>query len=320
LDPKEEVVILSHPALVALANLARADLENVRVVLFYLCPTVIRSYFNKLALGGPITLPSNFPKALRRILYFLIDTLCLDIGVITGINEERKKLRLAPISHYFPHLQNAADLYVTLFPEWYSSTKPDYPQPLINGNFVAYSSPKELGSDDLAHFLDAGAPPILFTAGTGNKHAQKFFEVSLDVVNKMGTRALFLTKFRQQLPRDLPESVVWQEHISFASVLPRVATVVHHGGIGTVAASCQAGTPQIVVPSAYDQFDNGVIVRDLGIGQAIPMQSLTSGRLVKKLSDVMGSRSVKERCTDIAANFRSGADVSQILDRMLAVI
>jgi len=320
LEPKEEVVILSHPALLALANLARADRKNVKVVLFHLCPTVIRSYFNKLALGGPITLPDNFPRVLRRLLYLLIDTLCLDIGVVTSINKERRRLRLTPITHYFPHLQNAADLYVTLFPEWYSSTKPDYPKPLINGNFVTCASSTDLVSDDLSQFLDAGPPPILVTAGSGNMHARKLFEVGVDVAKKLGVRAIFLTKFREQLPRDLPDSMAWQEQLPFTRVLPRVATIVHHGGIGTVAEACKAGTPQIIVPSAYDQFDNGVIVRDLGVGQPIAMQSLTRSRLLEKLSEVMGSKSVIERCADIAANYRSGAGVGQIVDRMLAAI
>src|SRR5260370_21928704 len=73
LEPKEEVVILSHPALMASANLARVDRENLKVVLFYLYPTIIRTYFGKVALSGAMTLPKKCPRFLSKLLYSLID-------------------------------------------------------------------------------------------------------------------------------------------------------------------------------------------------------------------------------------------------------
>jgi UDP:flavonoid glycosyltransferase YjiC (YdhE family) len=42
--------------------------------------------------------------------------------------------------------------------------------------------------------------------------------------------------------------------------------VVHHGGISTVAKALAAGTPQLILPFAFDQMDNALRVKRLGAG------------------------------------------------------
>jgi rhamnosyltransferase subunit B len=319
LDPAEDTVIVSHPALMALANLARGDRGNVKAVLVYLYPTIIRSYFGRVAVGGAMTLP-KYPRFLRKVLYYLADKMLLDVGIVPDLNAARLGLGMTAIEHFFPHLQSSADLYVTLFPEWYASTQPDYPKPLIEGDFLLYGSGQDLLSEELTEFAGFGRPPILFTAGTGNQHAKKFFEIAVDVVRELNVRAVFLTKFREQLPASLPDSVLWQEYAPFNRILPRVSAIVHHGGIGTVAEASRAGVPQLIVPSAYDQFDNALIIQDLGIGGSIPEASLTKARLLAKLSEILGSENIKRNCLDVSSRFRSGPEISQILDRVLAAI
>ena len=320
LPDEEEVVILSHPALMALANLAKADHENLKVVLFYLYPTIIRSRFSRVALGGSMSLSPKAPVFLRNLLYSLLDKRFLDVGIVPDLNKERTRLGLPAIDHLFPHLQKSADLYVTLFPEWYASTKPDYPKPLINGNFVFYTPSDDRMSDELTEFLDAGQPPILFTAGSGNLHAKKFFEIALDAVEKLNARAVFLSQSREQLPTNLPDSVLWQKYAPFNKVLPRVSVFVHHGGIGTLAEASKAGVPQLIVPFAYDQFDNALTIEDLGIGTSVAVQSLTKKKLFNKLSQIQHSKEIKDNCVNISAHFRSGPATGQILDKVLSAI
>jgi rhamnosyltransferase subunit B len=51
-------------------------------------------------------------------------------------------------------------------------------------------------------------------------------------------------------------------------LLPQVAALVHHGGIGTTAAALAAGIPQLIAPFAFDQFDNAARTVRLGVGQS----------------------------------------------------
>jgi|SRR5579864_1532460 len=317
LDSDSETVVLSHPAVMALANLARADRNNLKIVLFYLYPLIIRSYFRRM--GGVMTLPLSAPKFLKKMLFSLIDSVA-DAGVVPDLNEERTKLGLAPIQHFFPHMQNSADLYVTLFPEWYSPAMPDYPQPLVSGDFVLNGSSHDVLSDELTAFLNAGQPPLLFTAGTGNLHARKFFAVATDVVSKLNARAVFLTRFREQLPPTLPDSVLWQEYVPLNRVLPCVSVIVHHGGMGTLAEASRAGVPQLVVPGAYDQFDNALILKDLGIGESIPMWLLTRRNLLDKLSQIQRSEIIRQSCLNISSKFSLHLEINQVVDKVLSAI
>lgn len=319
LDSDSETVVLSHPAVMALANLARADRNNLKIVLVYLYPLIIRSYFRKLALGGVMTVPLYAPKFLKKMLFSLADSV-FDAGIVPDLNEERSKLGLAPIQHFFPHLQNSADLYVTLYPEWYSPATPDYPQPFVSGDFVFNGSSHDVLSDELTAFLNAGQPPLLFTPGTGNLHARKFFEVATDVVSKLNARAVFLTRFREQLPPTLPDSVLWQEFVPLSRVLPCVSVIVHHGGMGTLAEASRAGVPQLTVPSAYDQFENALILKDLGIGESIPMWRLTRRNLLDKLSQIQRSEIIRQSCLNISSKFSLHLEINQVVEKVLSAI
>jgi rhamnosyltransferase subunit B len=318
LGPHEEVAILCHPALMPLANLARAD-RNLKIVLFYFYPTIIRSDFGRFALGGLMTMPQH-PKFFRRMLFSFLDKFFLDVGIVPVLNQERVALSLPPINHLFPHLQNSADLYVTLFPEWYSSIKPDYPKPLVSGDFIFAASTDDHLTDELMDFLQAGDPPFLFTPGTGNLHARKFFDIALDAVKKLNVRAIFATRFKEQLPPNLPDSVLWQAYVPFHRVLSKISIIVHHGGIGTLAEASKAGVPQLIIPFAYDQFDNGLIVEELGVGKSVPMQFLTRKKILRGLSEIQDSWIIRDNCKKIAANFKSCLAPKQIMEKVLSAI
>ena len=44
-------------------------------------------------------------------------------------------------------------------------------------------------------------------------------------------------------------------NVPHSMLLPRCCAVVHHGGAGTTAAALTAGTPQLVCPLHFDQFN-----------------------------------------------------------------
>lgn len=270
-------------------------------------------------MGGALTLPPSTPRIVKKLLYSLIDK-AFDVGVVPELNRERAQLGLKTIEHLLPHLQDSADLYVTLFPEWFTATKPDYPKPLINGDFVLGTPSQEPISSELAEFLTAGQPPVIFTASTANVPVNKFFEIAADVVDKLNTRAIFVTSDRNNVPVNLPKSVLWQEYVPFNRVLPEASAIVHYGGIGTLAEACKAGVPQLILPFSYDQFDNASIVRDLGIGKSIFLRLVTKGSLLKQLSELLRSQDIRKNCTNVSANFRSGLATKQIVDRVLAAI
>ena len=79
----------------------------------------------------------------------------------------------------------------------------------------------------------------------------------------------------------------WQPYAPFDVLLPRVALLVHHGGIGTTAEALRAGVPQLVLPFAFDQFDNGRRVQQMGAGSVLPAAQAHVRRLHQEIARLL---------------------------------
>src|SRR5436305_6257835 len=97
-------------------------------------------------------------------------------------------------------------------------------------------------------------------------HGAAFFRAAVRACEGTGARGLLLTRYPGRLPARLPPSVRHVPFAPFRRLLPLCRAVVHHGGVGTTAAALAAGTPQLVLPLAWDQPDNAAPVRRLGCG------------------------------------------------------
>ncbi|MGH9337428.1 MAG: glycosyltransferase, partial [Vicinamibacteria bacterium] len=109
---------------------------------------------------------------------------------------------------------------------------------------------------------------MIFTTGTAATSETSFFEESAEACRLTGIEGILLTRYREQLPREFPGSVRHFSFLPFSLALPRVAAIVHHGGIGTSSQALQAGTPQLLRPLAYDQFDNAHRLEELGVARS----------------------------------------------------
>ena len=156
-------------------------------------------------------------------------------------------------------------------------------------------------SVELEAFLAAGDAPIVFTPGTGHRHAAAFFDAALLALRRLGRRGIFVTPHAAQLPPALPDSVLWQAHAPFAALLPRVAALAHHGGVSTTADAMRAGIPQLIVPFAYDQFDNGLRAKRLGVAEVLLARRLSGARMHERLRRLLAAPSVRQSCRELAA-------------------
>jgi UDP:flavonoid glycosyltransferase YjiC (YdhE family) len=87
-------------------------------------------------------------------------------------------------------------------------------------------------------------------------------------------------------------------------LFPHCAAVVHHGGVGTVAKALATGTPQLILPRAFDQMDNAARVKRLGAGDWLKSKQLTGTRIAIALGKLMTAQA-RERCRAVAGRFRN---------------
>lgn len=299
----EPCILVAHPLALPVASLARAARPDLHIVGVYLAPTNMRSCADPMVLGDR-RIPRWMPMPVRRWLWRLVDRTVVDPMGLPSVNELRQARGEPPVAHLLDHFASVPDQSLTLFPDWFAPTAADWPQPLHRGPFPLYDPVAQVGlPDEVTRFLATGASPVVFTPGTGNRHATRFFAGALAAVQRLGLRAIFLTPQREQVPAELPDTVLWQAYAAFPHLLPRVKAIVHHGGIGTTAQALQAGVPQLVVAMAFDQFDNGWRVQALGAGLTLASRSLRTRTLVRVLRKLLDNPDIQTCCRTVAANF-----------------
>ncbi len=161
---------------------------------------------------------------------------------------------------------------IALFSSHFAKPQPDWPANVVCTGFPFYdreSSGKEMDSG-LTEFLDAGAPPVVFTLGSSAVMAPgQFFEESMKAAQRLRVRAVLLVGVQSMATSAVSESVYAARYAPYSELLPRAAVTVHQGGIGTTAQALRAGRPMLVVPWAHDQPDNAYRIRKLDVGRSL---------------------------------------------------
>lgn len=287
---------------------------GVPSVTVHLQPVLLRSTASPPCFGFPDIIGS-LPPGLRGWYLRAVDRFAIDRLLAPEVNRFRAELGLQPVRRLLDRWANAPRLVLGLFPEWYAPRPPDWPPQTALAGFPLYDEgavrPVPAA---LEEFLAAGAPPVVFTAGTAMMRGAAFFRVSAEVCRRSGRRGILLTQFPEQLPARLPPGVRTFDYVPFSRVLPRAAGIVHHGGIGTVAQALAAGIPQFVIPFAHDQPDNARRLRRLGVGDYLLPQGYRAGRAGRRLGQLLDDPSVIERCRSRAVDVSTGQSFERACD------
>lgn len=309
-------LLLCHPILVPLADLAKSSRPDLHIVCAYLAPSNICSSYDFLTVGS-LRIPRWLPLSWRRSLWRLIYKIWIDPATLPSLNAFRTASKLPPVSGFFDHMHRVPDASISLFPDWFASVQPDWPSPFSDGNFPVMPTPTTASlSPLLENFLLQGEAPIAFTPGTGHQHAARYFAIALKTLKRLGRRGLFITPYAAQVPKDLPPQVMWLAQAPFDLLLPRLAGLVHHGGIGTTAEAVRAGIPQLIVPYAFDQFDNGLRAQRLGVADVVPARQMTARRLHNRLLRLLSSSAVAQSCAKISERAAKGPTQSWLIERV----
>ncbi len=299
------------------AAFARAVQERHGVPLLttVLSPQV---FFSARSPAKGLPVPSWLPYPARAAVLRGLD-FALDNVMGPDLNRFRAGLGLPPVTRIRSRRVFSPQGTLGLFPEWYAQRQSDWAENLSLTGFPLFDEGRHAADAQLEEFLAAGAPPLVFTAGTGMRHAHAFFAAAVELLKRLRRRGVFLSKSAQQIPADLPAQILYREYAPMNTLLPRSAALVHHGGIGTTAEALAAGIPQLVVPYAYDQFDNGERLRRLGCGASIKaLTELDAAELA--LAQLLASDGVRQACQRWQAQIEPGrvaaARAADVVERL----
>jgi rhamnosyltransferase subunit B len=150
-------------------------------------------------------------------------------------------------------------------------------------------------------------------------HGRPIFERALAACDALGLRAVIVTPYRDQLPATLPASAMHVNYAPFELLLPHLAALVHHGGIGTSAQCLAAGVPHLITPWAHDQFDNAARLRRLGVAESIAPLAKASA-WIRALQHLVHDEGVGERSRNLAQKIRGDVPasirISELVERL----
>jgi UDP:flavonoid glycosyltransferase YjiC (YdhE family) len=243
----------------------------------------------------------------KRAFFRLVDWAVLDRHLARPLNAFRATLALAPVERLLQHWVHSPQCVIGFFPEWFAPPQRDWPPhtrlvgfPLWDGAGGPLAMPAAA-----LEFLDAGEPPVVFTPGSAASTLQGYFRESVEAARRLGLRAMLVTNFQEQLPRDLPAGVQGFGYLPFSALLPRAALLVYHGGIGTLAQTLSAGIGHLVVPNSHDQFDNGWRIERLGLGRSIAQTRYRAAPVAAAIRRLLLDDGIRQRASQYAASMDS---------------
>jgi rhamnosyltransferase subunit B len=239
----------------------------------------------------------------------------------------RGQLGLAPGRNILFEDNHSPHLVLALFSSTFAAPQPDWPpQTRVTGFvFDAHLTDGAGLSPGLKQFLDAGSPPLVFTLGSASIFdTGSFCAASVGAAKLLGQRAVLLGSGASSYMFPNGPNLISVEYAPHGELFSRAAAVIHHGGIGTTAATMRAGSPMLVLPGyGWDQPDNAARATGLGVARMLAQNEYNAlsaaTELARLLSDSSYTKKAAELKCLIQAEDGAGAACDEI-ERYLSSI
>ncbi len=292
-----KVDLMLAPVTAFAGRLAR-EKHGVPLITVHLQPAVFLSAHETPLLHPAMRLLRAVPVWFKRLLFSLPNP--VDLFALPKVRRICEANDVKPPRSLWREWWDSPDGVLALFPEWFAKPQPDWPTNLLQWTFPLEDLATEQAlTPELQAFLASGERPVVFTPGSANVQASRFFAVAAEAVHRIGCRAVFVTRDPGQVPQDLPASILTVEYAPFSTLLKHASAFVHHGGIGTLSQGFAAGVPQLVMFMAHDQPDNADRLERLGAGIGLSVRQFKPERVANTLRQLLqgaNSRASAAKC------------------------
>lgn len=119
---------------------------------------------------------------------------------------------------------------------------------------------------------------------------------------------------------EIPDNIEISDWFPQPSVISQADLVIHHGGNNTTNECLYYGTPAIVMPYAWDGFDNATRVDETGHGFKLHRSDWTDDELAEKIEVCLTDSDIQARMEDTAAHMQDAngtRKAAELLDELL---
>lgn len=223
--------------------------------------------------------------------------------------------RMKGLSVYH-HLMAQRVPHVQLYSSLLAPEAANWPEHVSTTGFCFMDSPGYQPGPKLESFLAAGPAPVYIGFGSmTDRHPAELARVALEAVERVGCRAILASCWGGLAVGDVPENVHVLSGAPHDWLFPRVAAVVHHGGIGTTAAGLRAGKPTVITPFVSDQPYWGRRVAELGVGpRPVARRELDAARLAQALQEATENPLLDARARALGQQLRDEDGVGRTIE------
>ncbi len=305
------VDLMLAPMTAFAARLAR-EKHGIPLITVHLQPAVFMSVHETPLLHPALRWLRRMPVWFKRLLFALPNP--VDFFALPKVRRICMANGVKPPRSLWRDWWDSPDGVLALFPEWFAKPQPDWPANLLQWTFPLEDLATEQAlKPELQAFLAAGERPVVFTPGSANVQASRFFAVAAEAVQRIGCRAVFVTREPKQVPPNLPENILTVDYAPFSTLLKHVSVFVHHGGIGTMSQAFAAGVPQLIMHMAHDQPDNADRVERIGAGTGLSVRQFTPDRATAALKHLLADHDVHDSAGLIRCEFEKPQDMDVLM-------
>ena len=198
---------------------------------------------------------------------------------------------------------------------------------------IRYRPPTPRPAAPLPDWWDERSGPLVYaTLGTVTGYLQSAATIYRAVVDALGAlpvRVLLTTggHLEPAAIGSLPANVHVEEWVDQTRILRKAATVVCHGGSGTVWGAIAAGVPVVVVPAFADQETNGRVIARAGAGTLVARAPEPDGRrrpagptdvqaIREATGSVLAEPSYRAAARQLGAEMAAAPPAEAVLDRL----
>ena len=242
--------------------------------------------------------PGKKDPAVGRVLWSLAKTVT-NLVLKGFINKQRATFGLTPIADVWESWMGER---VFIASDAALAPVPDGVQFVFTQTAYMHLPSKTGLSDELERFLSAGTPPVFVGFGSNPIHdTDKLSRLLLETADKAKQRFIISTGWADLPVFERRNDCFFVEEVPYELLFPRVAAVVHHGGIGTATIAARAGVPQICLPFMADQFQNSKQIVKLGLGpKSSHFKNLSVNGLSDAIVEVMSNEHYKKNAKELS--------------------
>lgn len=284
LSRSEPLTVFASP-LAAGARLARERWpERIRLLSGYTAPMGLRSTSDPMFLGS-WQVPAWLPSTARQLLWRALDRWKLEPMAQPAMRRWAERLAIPPLSgSMFGEALHSPDGGIALYPNWFAPVPRQWAIRGVRQTGFPVFEPADPAPapEPVIKFIQDPRPYAVVYPGSAGGRAPTFAGHAVAACRALGMRALLLSRSYGD-GWDTNSGVLRLDAASLRQVLPAAAVFLHHGGIGSAAQGLAAQVNQLVLASAYDQFENGARLERLQQAQWLPLDRASSASIRARL-------------------------------------